>query len=83
METPYTENHLLGERVLLRQPKTGYRVAIDPIFLAAAIQPQPGVTVLDIGAGVGAASLCLAIRCPQVRVIGIELHRESVRWQRL
>ena len=81
METgSYTEDRLLGERILLRQPKTGYRVAIDPIFLAASIQPQPGETILDIGAGVGAASLCLATRCPQVKVIGIELHRDSVRY---
>ena len=76
----FSEDYLLGGRVLIRQPTTGYRVAIDPIFLAASIQAEAGETVLDIGAGVGAASLCLAVRCPEVRVIGVELHRESVRY---
>ena len=31
-----TDDTLLGRRVRLVQPQEGYRVAIDPIFLAAA-----------------------------------------------
>lgn len=76
----YSEDYLLGGRVLVRQPAHGYRVAIDPIFLAASIQAQPGETILDIGAGIGAASLCLVSRLPNVRAVGVELHRESVRF---
>lgn len=80
IEPIYTEDFLLGGRVLIRQPRDGYRVAIDPIFLAAAIQVDPGHTILDVGAGVGAASLCLAMRCPDVRVTAVELLREHVRY---
>jgi len=76
----FSEDFLLGGRVLICQPTQGYRVAIDPIFLAASIVVEPGDSVLDIGAGVGAASLCLATRVPDVRVTGVELQREYVRY---
>ena len=32
-----TENRLLGGRVVMRQPSAGYRVAVDPVFLASVI----------------------------------------------
>jgi tRNA1(Val) A37 N6-methylase TrmN6 len=80
IEPIYTEDFLLGGRILIRQPREGYRVAIDPIFLAASIDAEPGHTILDVGAGVGAASLCLAIRCRDVRVTAVELLREHVRY---
>ncbi len=76
---PYTDDHLLGGRVRLRQPAHGYRVAIDPVLLAAAVPAVAGDTVLDIGCGVGAAALCLSVRVPGCRVTGIETQRELVR----
>ena len=74
-----TEDALLGGRVTLRQPETGYRVAIDPVALAAAIPAAKGDTVLDVGAGVGAAALCLAARVPECRIYGVEIQRHLVR----
>ncbi|MFM9843892.1 MAG: tRNA1(Val) (adenine(37)-N6)-methyltransferase [Dongiaceae bacterium] len=74
-----TEDKLLGGRVLLRQPADGYRVAIDPIFLAAAVPAAPGELVLDVGAGVGAAALCLAWREPNCLIRGIEIQHALVR----
>lgn len=74
-----TEDHLLGGRVRLRQPAAGYRVAIDPVFLAAAVPAEPQQLVLDAGCGSGAAMLALAARVPSCRVIGIELQRDLVR----
>ncbi len=68
-----TEDALLGGRVKLRQPAEGYRAAIDPVFLAAAVPASGGQMVLDVGIGVGAASLCLSARVPGCRVFGIEL----------
>lgn len=68
-----TEDTLLGGRVKLRQPAEGYRAAIDPVFLAAAVPAQAGQAVLDVGVGVGAAALCLALRVPGCRISGIEL----------
>ena len=75
----WSDDTLLGGRVRLRQPERGYRVAIDPVLLAAAVPAAAGETVLDIGCGTGAAALCLAVRVAGVRVVGIERERELVR----
>lgn len=74
-----SEDALLGGQLRFYQPEKGYRVAIDPIFLAAAVPAQPGARVLDVGAGTGAALLCLAARLPECRLIGIELQRDLLR----
>jgi tRNA1(Val) A37 N6-methylase TrmN6 len=68
-----TQDRLLGGRVLLEQPKQGYRVAIDPILLAAAISAGPGQRILDAGCGTGAAALCLAARMVDCTLVGVEL----------
>lgn len=68
-----TEDRLLGGRVLLRQPAGGYRAAIDPVLLAATIPAGEGDRVLDMGCGVGAAALCLAVRIPGCLLTGVEL----------
>jgi tRNA1(Val) A37 N6-methylase TrmN6 len=62
---------LLGGRVRLLQPEAGYRAAIDPVLLAAAVPARAGEHVLDAGMGVGAAAFCLAARVG-CRVTGIE-----------
>jgi tRNA1(Val) A37 N6-methylase TrmN6 len=78
-EPAFTEDRLLGGRVRLRQPGQGYRAAIDPVFLAAAVPAGPQQLVLDVGCGAGAAMLCLAMRVPQCRLVGLEMQRELVR----
>jgi tRNA1(Val) A37 N6-methylase TrmN6 len=75
----HSEDLLLGGRLRLRQPTSGYRVAIDPVFLAAAVPAGPRDAVLDVGCGVGAAALCLAARVSGCRVTGVELQRDLVR----
>lgn len=76
----YTEDSLLGGRIVIRQPAQGYRVAIDPLLLSAAISVDPGESILDVGAGVGTAGLCLAARFPNCRVMGIERQKDLVRF---
>jgi tRNA1(Val) A37 N6-methylase TrmN6 len=78
-ESGCTEDRLLGGRVRLRQPAGGYRVAIDPVFLAASVPAEPHQLVLDVGCGAGAAMLCLAARVPRLRVVGLDLQRDLVR----
>ncbi|WP_431855454.1 tRNA1(Val) (adenine(37)-N6)-methyltransferase [Azospirillum sp.] len=70
------EDSLLGGRVRIAQPPEGYRAAIDPVLLAAATAAELGNRVLDVGAGTGAASLCLAVRAPACRIVGLEKHPE-------
>ncbi len=79
MTEAITEDALLGGRVRLRQPATGFRAAIDPVLLAAAVPAAAGESVLDVGAGVGAAALCLAARIGDCRVFGIEIQQDLVR----
>lgn len=71
-EAETSADTLLGGRVRLYQPRRGYRVAIDPVLLAAAVAAEPGERVLDAGAGSGAASLCLAARVPGCALVGLE-----------
>lgn len=74
-----TEDRLLGGRIVLRQPAEGLRAAIDPVLLAAAVPAEPGEAVLEVGTGTGAAAMCLATRCPGVRVTGIDIQRDLIR----
>lgn len=69
---------LLGGRVRLRQPDSGYRAAIDPVLLAAFTRPRDGDRVLDVGTGTAAAAICLVARVPAVRVVGLEKLAEAV-----
>lgn len=74
-----TQDALLGGQLRLTQPRHGYRVAIDPVFLAAAVPVVRGDRVLDVGCGVGAAALCVAFREPGCRISAIEANRDLVR----
>ena len=73
-----TLDRLMGGRVALVQPGDGYRAAIDPVLLAAAVAAQSGDTVLDLGCGTGAAALCLAARVEGCRIIGVEADAGAV-----
>ncbi len=65
---------LLDGRITLLQPSSGYRAAIDPVLLAAAVPAvSPDQAVLDVGCGGGAAALCYAERVPVDRITGLEL----------
>ncbi len=59
--------------MIVRQPKTGFRAGLDSVMLAAAVPARAGDSVLDLGAGVGTASLCLAARVRGCRITGVEI----------
>ncbi|MBK0400092.1 methyltransferase [Limibaculum sp. M0105] len=67
------EDRLLGGRVRLLQPLSGYRAATDPVLLAAAVPATPGQSVLELGIGAGAATLCLAARVGGLSLAGLEI----------
>ena len=72
-DSELTRDALLDGRVVLTQPRHGYRIAVDAILLAAATAARDGERVVDLGTGVGAAALCLAVRVPGASVVGLEL----------
>ena len=64
---------MLGGRLRLRQPKRGHRVGHDAILLAAATGARAGERAVDLGAGVGAAGLALAVRIDGLNVTLVEI----------
>ncbi|MEO0392187.1 MAG: methyltransferase [Pseudomonadota bacterium] len=73
LEPWVTVDKVLGGQLTLRQPEVGYRFAIDPVLMAAAVPAGAGDRVLDLGSGVGTASFCLLKRAPRADVSGLEL----------
>lgn len=56
-----TDDAFLGGRLRLLQPARGHRAGHDALLLAASA-PADARVVVDLGAGVGAAGLALAVR---------------------
>ncbi|HKU93887.1 MAG TPA: methyltransferase [Vineibacter sp.] len=83
-----TDDALLGGRVHVLQPARGYRVAVDAVLLAAAVPLASGERILDVGCGVGAATLCLLARAAAmgltgVRTVGLEVQPRYAALARL
>lgn len=70
-------DEFLGGRISLKQPKKGYRITSDSVFLAASIVPKKSDKILDVGAGSGAILSCLAARLGEdaksITMHGVEL----------
>lgn len=77
-----TRDRFLGGRLVIEQPRDGYRAATDAVFLAAACPAHAGETVLELGCGVGTAALCLAARVPGVILTGVERQGDYARLAR-
>lgn len=79
-----SDDAFLGGRLMILQPTQGYRAGLDAVMLAAAVDDRQGApfTLLDAGAGVGTAGLCVARRCPAARVVLVEREPELVRLAR-
>jgi len=71
-EGDLTCDKFLGGRLRILQPREGYRAAIDPVLLAASVPAKGGESVLELGCGAGVASLCLGVRVPGLRLMGVE-----------
>jgi tRNA1(Val) A37 N6-methylase TrmN6 len=62
----------LGGKIIVRQPENGFRAGLDAVMLAAAVPAETGTAVLELGAGAGTASLCLAARV-DCSTMGLEI----------
>ncbi len=77
-----TCDDFLGGKLRIWQPRVGYRAGVDPVILAASVPAKSGDTVLELGCGVGVASLCIAARVPDVHVTGVEIQADYARLAR-
>ena len=71
-----TDDAVLGGRLRLLQPRRGHRFGHDAILLAAATDARAGEHAVDLGAGVGAAGLALALRVPGLAVTLVEIDQD-------
>lgn len=67
-----TLDDFLGGQIAVKQPRDGYRAGVDPVLLAGAVSAKSGQSVLELGCGVGVASLCLGRRVKGLHLFGIE-----------
>lgn len=74
MSPDLTDDAFLGGALQLLQPRSGYRAGVDAVLLASAVRVTPDRvdSVLDVGAGVGTAGLCVARRLPECEVVLFE-----------
>jgi tRNA1(Val) A37 N6-methylase TrmN6 len=72
-EDAVTTDAVLGGALRLRQPRRGHRVGHDAMLLAAACPVKAGEHVVDLGAGVGAAGLAVALRTAGATVTLVEI----------
>lgn len=76
---PVREDALLRGRVPLRQPREGYRVNVDALWLAAfARAARPAACAIDLGAGVGSVGLVLAVGGVATNVTLLEVDAQLV-----
>jgi tRNA1Val (adenine37-N6)-methyltransferase len=68
----------LNKRILIDQPLAGFRAGHDSVLLAASVPAGAGQSVLELGAGAGVVSLCLAARVRAVSITGVEIDAELV-----
>ena len=66
-----------GLGLTLRQKRTGHRVGLDAVLLAAAAAGASAQRIVDVGAGVGAVGLALALRHPQAEVDLVEIAADT------
>ncbi len=74
-----TSDAFLGGQLTIRQPKTGFRAGLDSVLLAAVVRAKKADLILDAGAGVGVASLCLAARQPGATIRAVDSNTDMVR----
>lgn len=69
-----TDDAFLGGQLGILQPREGYRAGLDAVMLAASVTvpEEQRFRLVDLGAGVGTAGLCVAARCPSAEVVLIE-----------
>ncbi len=70
-----TRDSFLGGRVLIVQPREGFRAGMDSVLLAASVSPG-SERILELGAGVGTAACCVMKNLPAGEMVLVEKQSE-------
>jgi len=71
-----TLDEIIDGHLRIYQKKRGYRFSLDAILLAHFISLKRKANVIELGCGSGIISLILALRLPQITMIGLEIQEE-------
>jgi len=74
-----TTHGFLGGLVELVRPVSGHRPGLDAALLQAAVAAEAGGLAVEFGSGTGAVPLSLAVRCPDISVLGLEADPAALR----
>lgn len=79
----YTNDYLLDKKIKIFQPHNGYRASTDAVFLSSLLDEKlvrNNDSILDVGSGTGAISLCLAsrLRNKAVSITGVDIQEDLV-----
>lgn len=72
-----THDAFLGGRLTVTQPRAGFRAGLDSVLLGAAVSPN-SANLLDLGAGVGTASLVSLSHNPGCRATLVDDNAEML-----
>ena len=75
MNNNTTIDDFFDGKLKIAQPKSGFRAGSDAVLLAAVANPCTG-KVLDVGCGVGTASICFAHNNIKAEIVAIDIQDE-------
>lgn len=72
----YTFNSIINEKIIICQPKDGYRFAEDSVLLAEFISTSLNSFIVDVGSGSGVISAILAVEYEYSNITAVEYQKE-------
>ena len=78
MKIEITTDDFLNGKLKIKQPTQGFRAGSDAVLLSAIANPCKG-KVLDVGCGVGTASLCFSHNNPGADITAIDIQDDLLQ----
>ncbi len=75
----FSRDSLFSGRLVICQPREGYRFSIEALLLAGFVSLRKKDRVVELGAGCGVISAVLALRFPEVRIVALEIQERLAR----
>ncbi|MDQ7038316.1 MAG: methyltransferase, partial [Aquificota bacterium] len=74
-----TRDQIFSGKLVVFQPREGYRFSIEALLLAGFVRVRPRALVMDLGAGCGIISVTLALRFPLAKMVSLEIQERLSR----